>query len=383
MLKKLAVTLGTASLLSAAQAATNIPSNFNVYEITQSGTYLIDGTVRGQYIDIKGSAADVIIRGVAGTNPTFEGKPYEGQARSASHIRGGASNSTLIEKFTFVGKVGHNFMSLSGDSTKTINRLTVINDTKDGAGAINPGNNSMVKNCTINPHDDAIKITEPNSRAKNNTVTMDGNGAVIQLGWGLRADGAIHYAENTTIRGYLKNNGQTNTNNNPGRAIIGGIFENDTNDVKITGLDIDVTNQHTGHYVKLRADSGATLQDVLISGVIRNNVSVASQIKPVALSTGAGSKIKNITIDFGNKITMSDVHKDAGVTNFTLGSGGSSSSSSSGGGGPECTSNADCHAIYDGNLQPGWSVLKCNTGSGVCRCINGSGTKVQCSGVMQ
>ena len=380
---KIIAVLCVASLFSTSYAATNIPSDFGIYTITQSGTYLINGTVKGKYIVINGSAADVIIRGVAGTNPTFQGKAYSGEARSASHIRGGAGNSTLIENFKFVGKVGHNFMSLSGNSNKTINNLTVINDTKDGAGAINPGPNSMVKNCTINPHDDAIKITEPNSRAKNNTLTMDGNGAAIQLGWGLRADGAIHYAENTTIRGYLKNNSQTNTNNNPGRSIIGGIFENDTSDVKITGLDIDMTNDHSGHYVKLRADSGATLQDVLIEGVIRNNVSVAAGIKPIALSTGGGAKIKNITIDFKGKLKNSDVYKDAGVTGFTLvGGGGSSSSSSSGGGGAECSNNADCHAIYDGNLQNGWVVLKCNTNSGVCRCEN-NGTKKQCAAVVK
>ena len=378
--------LCVASLFSTSYAATNIPSNFNVYTINSSGTYLINGTVKGQYIDIKGSAANVIIRGVAGTNPTFQGKGYSGQARSASHIRGGASNSTLIENFKFVGKVGHNFMSLSGNGSKTISNLTVINDTKAGAGAINPGPNSMVKNCTINPHDDAIKITEKNSRAKNNTLTMDGNGAAIQLGWGLRADGAIHYAENTTIRGYLKNNGQTNTNNNPGRAIIGGIFENNVSDVKITGLDINMSSQHTGHYIKLRADRGATLQDVLIEGVIRNNISVASHIKPVALSTGGGAKIKNITIDFNGKIKNSHVYKDAGVTGFTLvgggGGGSSSSSSSGGGGGGECSNNAQCHAIYDGNLQNGWTVLKCNTNSGVCRCKKGT-TKAQCAAVVK
>ena len=307
------------SLYAINAAAVNIPANFGVYTIEESGTYIINGTVTGQYIDIKGTATDVVIRGQAGTNPTFQGQPYTG-ARSASHIRGGASNTTLIEDFTFIGKVGHNFMSLSGDSSKTIRNLTVINDTKDGAGAINPGPNSLVTNCTINPHDDAIKITEPNSRAQTNTVTMDGNGAVIQLGWGLRADGAIHYAFDTVVRGYLKNNSQTNTNSNPGRAIIGGIFENDTSDVQITGLDIDMTNEHSGHYIKLKAD-GATLSDVVISGVIHNDVSVAPTIDPVALSTANGGSIQNITIDFGNKIGPGDVYSDAGVTGLTIGGG--------------------------------------------------------------
>ncbi|MCG8698254.1 MAG: hypothetical protein MI922_09390, partial [Bacteroidales bacterium] len=212
-----------------------IPADFNVYNITESGTYIIKGTVKGQYIDAR--AADVVIKG-EGANPTFEGKPYSGQARSASHIRGGR-NSLTVKDFTFRGKVGHNFMSVNSNNT-LIQNLKVYNNTKAGAGAINPGANSMVRKCYIEPHDDAIKITEKNSRAEDNDCVMDGNGSVIQLGWGLRADGAIHYADDIRISGYLRNNGQSNTDGNPGRAIIGGIFENPVSDIKLTNLDINM-----------------------------------------------------------------------------------------------------------------------------------------------
>lgn len=61
---------------------------------------------------------------------------------------------------------------------------------------------------------------------------------------------------------------------------------------------------------------------------------------------------------------------------------GSSSSSSSSSGGQECGNNSQCKAIYDGNLQNGWSVLKCNTNAGVCRCQKGN-TKRQCNAVMK
>ncbi|MCG8698255.1 MAG: hypothetical protein MI922_09395 [Bacteroidales bacterium] len=305
-------------------AVTNyIPSNFDIYTITQSGTYIISGTVTGKYIRVE--APDVTIKG-EGANPTFQGLPYSGEARSASHIRGGR-NSLTVKNFTFIGKAGHNFMSVGSDNT-LIENLTVINNTKDGAGAINPGPNSMVRGCYIEPHDDAIKITEPNSRAENNDVVMDGNGSVIQLGWGLRSDGAIHYADDIRISGYLINNKQTDVCNNPGRAIIGGIFEapkpgeENCSDLQLTNLDINMSSQHDGHYVKLRADGGS-LTDVIIQGVIHNDVNVSPDITPVALSTNNGGVIENITIDFGSKISMNEVYADAGVINLTIGSGSS------------------------------------------------------------
>lgn len=296
-----------------------IPANFGVYKITQAGTYIIEGTVKGEYIEI--STGNVTIKG-QGSNPTFQGKVYStSQARSKSHIRGGGNGFLTIKDFTFQGKVHHNFMSVNSDNT-LIENLKVYNSTKDGAGAINPGANSMVRDCYIEPHDDAIKITEPDSKAEDNECKMDGNGAVIQLGWGLRADGAIHHAKRIKIRGYLKNNGQTNTNSNPGRAIIGGIFENPVSDIKITNLDIDLTSEHNGHYVKLVAD-GVTAQDIEITGVIKNTVSVVSGIKPVALATKNGGKIKNITIDFGNKIKSADIYQGTGVSGLTIGGGSS------------------------------------------------------------
>ncbi|MCG8697801.1 MAG: hypothetical protein MI922_07085 [Bacteroidales bacterium] len=297
-----------------AAAKKYIPSSFKVYKITQPGTYVIKGTVRGQYIDIK-SGGKVVITG-EGSNATFQGKGYSGQKRSSSHIRGGASE-VLIENFTFKGKVGHNFMSLSGNGKKLIRNLKVINNTKAGAGAINPGPNSMVRGCYIEPHDDAIKVTEKNSRAENNVVKMDGNGSAIQLGWGKRADGAVHYAINTKISGFLKHNKQTNTGNNPGRSIIGGIFENNVSDIKITGLDINMSSAHNGHYVKLKANGG-NVTKVLIQGTIKNAVKVSPKIKPIALSTARGAKISNITIDFKGKIKSNQVYKDKGVVGFKL-----------------------------------------------------------------
>lgn len=295
--------------------AVNIPKNFGVYTINKSGTYVIKGTVTGQYIEIKSSAVNVTITG-QGANATFKGKKYGGK-RSQSHIRGGPSGSLLIKDFKFQGKVGHNFMSLAGNASKTIQNLTVINNTKAGAGAINPGPNSMVKNCNISPHDDAIKITEKNSRAQNNSITMDGNGSAIQLGWGKRADGAVHYATNTKIRGFLKHNKQTDTGNNPGRSIIGGIFENNVSDIKITGLDINMSSKHNGHYVKLKANGG-NVTGVNIQGKITNAVKVSPKIHPIALATAKGAKIRNITIDFKGKIKANQVYKDNGVINFKL-----------------------------------------------------------------
>ena len=297
---------------SGTRATISIPKNFGCYKITKPGTYIIKGTVTGQCIDIK--SANVTLRG-DGANAVFKGKKYSGK-RSLSHIRGGGSN-LVIKNFTFQGKVGHNFMSLSGNGNKIIDNLKVYNATKAGAGAINPGPNSMVKNCYINPHDDAIKITEKNSRAQNNVLVMDGNGSAIQLGWGKRSDGPVHYAFNTKISGYLRHNKQTDQDNNPGRAIIGGIFENNVSDIKITGLNINMNSKHNAHYVKLRANGGS-VSKVLIQGVIRNPVKVSSKIHPIALSTGKGGKIQNITIDFNGKIKPSQVFKQGSISGFVL-----------------------------------------------------------------
>ena len=311
-----------------------IPSNFTEYFISTEGIYEISGTVQGEVINLNNvpDGSTIIIRGV-GNNPRFEAKPYTGprvnDARSKSHIRGGFNGGSLtIENFSFFGRVLHNFMSIAGDCDKVIQDLDVTNDTKQGAGAINPGTNSLVRRCIIRPHDDAIKPTEPNAKAENCTLIMDGNGAALQLGWGNRAGGAIHYATNITIRGYLTRNKQTDTDSNPGRAVIGGIYENDGSDVQFTGLDIDMDNNHTGHYVKLKAD-GATLSDVTITGMIHNTVNVDPAIHPVALNTVNGGQIQNMVLDLGPALTNSDIFKTNGVDlTFTRnGSGGGGSCS--------------------------------------------------------
>ena len=311
-----------------------IPSNFTEYMVNAEGIYEISGTVQGEVINLHNvpNGSTVIIRGV-GNNPRFEAKHYTGEraneARSKSHIRGGFNGGSLtIEDFAFFGRVNHNFMSLAGNCNKIVQDLFVTNDTKDGAGGINPGTNSLVRRCTIRPHDDVIKPTEPNARAENCTLIMGGNGAALQLGWGQRAGGAIHYATNITIRGFLKNNKQTDTDSNPGRSVIGGIYENSGSDVQFTGLDIDMDAAHTGHYVKLKADGG-TLSDVTITGMIHNTVNVASGIHAVALSTTNGGQIQNMVLDLGPALTNSDIRKDAGVDlTFTRnGSGGGSSCS--------------------------------------------------------
>lgn len=49
-------------------------------------------------------------------------------------------------------------------------------------------------------------------------------------------------------------------------------------------------------------------------------------------------------------------------------------------GGGECKNNKDCKAIYNGNLQSGWKVSKCNTNSNICRCKKG-GSKNRCADV--
>ena len=77
------------------------------------------------------------------------------------------------------GKVGHNAIGTNSGNT-LIENVTVINNTS--AGAINTGQNSMIRNCHIEPHDDAIKITEKNSRAEDCDIVMDGNGSAIQFG---------------------------------------------------------------------------------------------------------------------------------------------------------------------------------------------------------
>ena len=51
------------------------------------------------------------------------------------------------------------------------------------------------------------------------------------------------------------------------------------------------------------------------------------------------------------------------------------------GGGSDERNNSDCKAIYNGNLQGGWKVLKCNTSNKDCRCKQGS-TKIPCVDVM-
>ena len=293
-----------------------IPANFNIYTITQPGTYIIKGTVTGKYIKME--TGDVVIKG-EGSNPTFKGKRYDNEKRFQSHIRGGGNGTLTIKDFTMIGKAGHNCIQVSSNNT-LIENLKIYNDTKAGAGAINAGKNSMITRCHLQPHDDAIKISEPNSRAKDNDLKMDGNGAAILIGWGAQADGAIHYADDIRIRGYLRNNGQTNTCGNPGRSIIGGIMEHPISDIKLTKLDINMSSEHNGHYVKLNA-RGGDAKDIYISGVIHNNVSVKAGIKPVALAATNGGKMKNVTINFGNKIKNSDVFISSGVTNVTIGGG--------------------------------------------------------------
>lgn len=291
-----------------------IPANFGVYKITQPGVYCIQGTVTGQYFDI--SAPDVTIKGV-GNNPVFKGKKYPGK-RSQSHFRGGSENGSLtIKDFTVQGKAGHNVISVHSANT-LIENLTVYNATKAGAGGINPGPNSLTRNCYINPHDDAIKPTEPNARAEDLVIVMDGNGSAIQLGWGNRGNGAIHHVTRTKISGYVKNNGQTDCGDNPGRSIIGGFYQNNASDLKFTDLDINMSSQSDGHYCKIKV-KGATVNDIEVTGVIRNTVKVKNGLTPFSFCTTNGGKINNVKINFGNKIKASHVRKDGGVSNLVIG----------------------------------------------------------------
>lgn len=301
------------------------------YKLTQPGVYKIKGTVKGNInIELK-SQGKVVIEGVDGTNPVLQGIPRPGERRHVSHIKGSipASSSIIVRNFTFMNNT-RNGMEFAGTGSKVIQNVHMMNYTRIingkevfGAGCINAGENSEIRGSLLETGDDAIKITEPGSSAYNTTCNMYGNGSAIQMGWEKRGNGADHIAENVTVKGSLKvniNHDSPNTDNNPGRAVIGGSFQNNVNNIRITGLKIHGTDY--ARLIKIVAD-GSVVKNVLIQGELLDGLANHKDNKgrtwyAIVLVAKNGGRIENCVIDLGAAAADSKYHFIQGNVDVTF-----------------------------------------------------------------
>ena len=308
------------------KGAVVLTGNIGDYKIDKTGTYVISGTVTGNITADLQEPGEIVIMGQRGTDPVVFGIPRPGEKRHVSHIivRTNADHKVTIKNFRIEGN-GHNALECNGDGTKLIKNIHIINYTRVidgeevfGAGSINAEENSKIVNCYMETGDDAIKITEPNSRAYNNTVVLKNNGSAIQLGWGKRGNGPNHIAENTTVKGSSRPNpNHPNDSRNPGRSIIGGVFENNISNIRITGLKVHGT--YYGHVIKLVAYNGAVVDNVYIEGTLLDGIeNVDSEHTAIVLIAEENSQIKNVTIDLGEEAADPQYHYIKGDVDVTF-----------------------------------------------------------------
>ena len=330
-MKSACVFLVVASTIAVRGVADTTWTNENIgeYNLTRPGKYSIEGTVTGNINVELDTPGDVVIEGAQGTSPTLQGIPRPGERRHVSHIKGSVSttSSLTIRNLTIRGD-GHNAIECAGEGRRLFENLHIVNyervengKTYEQVGSVNAGQNSVIRSCLIETGDDALKLTEPNSRAYNCRVRAQKNGSAIQFGWGNRCDGPNHVADNIQIHGRIAPNaaGHTNDDDNSGRCVIGGIIQNDTSNIRLTGLDIDVDSYK--HLIKLIVD-GATLEGVIIQGTVAKggvfNCPENPSLKAIALVARNGGKIRNCVIDLGEAAAREEYHYIKGDVDVTF-----------------------------------------------------------------
>lgn len=356
--------------------------HIGTFVIRQPGIYRINGTVTGN-IDVNLSTrGQVVLEGVAGTKPTIQGIPRPGQRRHVSHVSGSidAGSSVIARNFELKNNA-HNGLEFGGPGHKLVQNVVFTNHTRTidgktvfGAGCINAGENSEIRGADLHTGDDAIKITEANSTAHDSRVTMYENGSAIQFGWGNRADGNTHVAQNVEVFGSIKtnvNHDAPNEDDNSGRAVIGGVFQNDVSDVRITGLRVHGTDY--ARVIKLVAD-GATLRDVTIEGDLLDGLENHRDGKgrtwyAIVLVAKNGGKIQNMVIDLGDRAADPKYHFIKGNVDVTFVKKQRPVPDAEPGAiGASCTDDYDCE------------TLTCNSAKQQCRAKKMSGSPCSIDG---
>lgn len=333
MIKKI-IFLSTILAMSIALNAQVIKSwtngaNIKEYKLTQPGTYRISGKVTGNINVELNTQGDVIIEGVNGTNPVLQGIPRPGEKRAVGHVKGniGANSSITIRNLT-LSHNGHHIIDFGGDGYKHIKNCTFYGEEHKVDGVVafgvapgNMGGNGLFENSYCQAGDDGHQPSVAGSVYKNNDLIMYDNGSAIQLGWKSRFTGAKHICEDIRISGNIKPNinGRTNSDNNVGRSVIAGAFNNNGSNIQLTKLDINVAKYN--HLIKLVAgteSSNKTVKNITIQGVVRKaiyNSGGSGNLKAISLHAKSGCKIENMVIDLGNEVAKTQYHSISGNVN--------------------------------------------------------------------
>ncbi|MCG8701806.1 MAG: fibronectin type III domain-containing protein, partial [Bacteroidales bacterium] len=308
-----------ASLTMHAQVNVTWNNNQNIgeYKLTKPGTYKIKGTVRGNINVELNTQGTIIIEGVAGTNPMLIGKARPGQKRAVGHVKGDIpANSKIIIRNVTLKHTKHHIIDFGGPGRKHVYNVDFIGEEYGGNFGVAPGNmggNGLMENCYCRAGDDGHQVSLPGSEYRDNHLEMFNNGSAFQFGWKGRFMGRPHHADNIKVTGNINpnTNGKKNDGNNPGRCVIGGVFNNNGGDIKLTNLDLRIPKYN--HLIKMvvgTEKSNVVLSDILIQGTTTSvfNYGGPNNLKAIAISALKGGAVKNMVVDLGDEAAKTKNH---------------------------------------------------------------------------
>ena len=338
--------------------------------ITTPDTYIIKGTVRGAI-----EVAPGVTCTIKGPGTLFR----ENTGDNKFTLSGG--NDVIVDGLNILYAKGKAVNLGPGGRLLNSTITTTVNDRQQVAGHIQIGKNGLMSGNYAKITDDNYKVKPAGTKVEFSTADMQGNGSSITLDYGHSTHGPGHYADICTTKGWTKTSkwaGDSSPRMN--YAALAGSTEYDTVS-KVHYTDITARNgKNFAHIVKMVTHTApaARMIDIVANGSVPDGASKKQSggetFSPVTVNAITGL-ISNMQVNFAGELSNANFHYIRGdVSNINIDGVNY--------GGPECSSNAQCNAIYDvNNLQIDWSVLKCNTNSGVCRCQNSSGTKAQCRNV--
>ena len=146
---------------------------------------------------------------------------------------------------------------------------------------------------------------------------MYDNGSAFQFGWNSRFNGREHHADSIVVTGRIAPNisKRTNDGDNPGRCVIGGVFNNKGGDIRLTHLDIDIPQYN--NLIKLVVGN-VKIDDIYIQGILRQpvyNAGGPGNLKAVAISTKSGGMVDNMVVDLGDEVANPANHFIKGHVN--------------------------------------------------------------------
>ena len=302
----------------------NIGKNF---KINSAGTWQIQGKVTGNIDIVYKGKGKIIIEGV-GENPILQGMQWGGSTkRAVGHVKGEIpAGCTLVIRNLTLSHNKHHIIDFGGPGRKHVYNCTFLGEAHVVNGQMvfgvapgNMGGNGLLENCICHAGDDGHQVSLPGSEYRDNHLIMYDNGSAFQFGWKKRFKGRPHHADNIKITGNINpnTNGRTNTSDNPGRCVIGGVFNNNGGDIKLTNLDIDIPKYN--HLIKMVVGN-VKIDDILIQGTTTSvfNYGGPANLKAIAISAKSGGSVKDMVVDLGDEAANPSNHFIKGNVDVTF-----------------------------------------------------------------